>query len=123
MQEEGNIPNQQKEEEESPKRSLCRFYVRGLCLYKKECHFSHGIDDLDYQPLQHNEVIQADYLKDVPFCQKKAIKGPRIYINLYEFQQNPKKYTLEQLNQERTLRVEVRNEMHRQLFHDFIELL
>jgi hypothetical protein len=109
-------------EKELPKRSLCRFYVRGLCVLKKEeCHFSHGIDDLEYHAWAGEEV-EEDYLKDAPFCQKKAIKGPRVYINLYEFQPT-KKYTLEQLNSDRPLRTEVRAEMHRQLFHDFIELL
>lgn len=34
---------------EKRKKSLCRFYVRGLCIKSREdCHFSHGIDDIDY---------------------------------------------------------------------------
>lgn len=91
-------------------------------LPKEACRFSHGIHDLDYQPYMEGEVVEEDYLKDTDFCQKKAVKGPRNYINLYDFQ-TTKKYTLEQLNNERPLRVEVRSEMHRQMFHDFIELI
>lgn len=80
------------------KKSLCRFYVRGLCIFKKEdCQFSHGLSDINYHYWQEGEEVETDYLQDTVFCQKKAKKGPRIYINLYEFQLE-KKYTLEQLN-------------------------
>jgi hypothetical protein len=88
-------------------------------LAKEDCRFSHGIDDIDYQPWTEGEPVESDYLKDTDFCQKKAVKGPRIYVNLYEFQQE-KKYSLEQLNQDRPLRVEIRAALHKQLFHDFI---
>lgn len=53
---------------------------------KEECRFSHGIDDLDYLPLEEGEIVEYDYLQDTDFTQRKPIKGSKVYINLYEFQ-------------------------------------
>jgi len=43
-------------------------------------------------------------------------------VNLYEFQQE-KTYTLEEINTIRPVRVEVRTEMHKKLFINFMRLL
>lgn len=46
------------------KRSLCRYYLRGLCTFQQqECLFAHGIQDLDYCPRQFGEEIEYDYLR------------------------------------------------------------
>ena len=66
--------------------------------------------------------MEFDYLKDTTFTQKKAVKGPRIYVNLYEFQET-KNYTLDEINSDRPKRVEIRTKMHQQLFHEFMNLL
>jgi hypothetical protein len=88
------VIKEEEQVEEKRKQSLCRFFVRGLCIFsKEECRFSHGIDDLDFQEY-NGEHIEYDYLKETDFTQKKAVRGPRIYINLYDFQ-TVKKYTLE----------------------------
>jgi len=40
------------------KKSLCRFYLRGLCVYSaKDCDFSHGVWDLDYDYWKEDEEI------------------------------------------------------------------
>lgn len=66
------------------KKSLCRYYLRGLCvLSREECQFAHGIKDLDYSPMAEGEEVEYDYLKETEFSQKITIKGPRVYINLY----------------------------------------
>lgn len=47
------------------KKSLCRFYLRGLCILSREdCQFAHGIGDLNYFPLAEGEEVEFDYLKD-----------------------------------------------------------
>jgi hypothetical protein len=80
------------------KKSLCRYYLRGLCIYdENNCSFSHGIHDLNYTPWTPDEVVEYDYLKNTDFCQKDTIKGPRVYKNLYEFQ-TEKIFTLDELN-------------------------
>lgn len=69
------------------KKSLCRFFLRGLCIYSaKQCDFSHGIADLNFQCFQEGDEVVYDYLKENDFCQKNTVKGPRIYQNLYDFQ-------------------------------------
>lgn len=70
------------------KSELCRFYLRGLCIKKSaECYFAHGVWDLHFNTYVEDEPIIYDYSK-LKNEQKyeKLIKGPRNYINLYEYQ-------------------------------------
>ena len=105
------------------KASLCRYFLRGFCLFEQpDCPFAHGIQDLDYQPFSAGDEVQFDYLEDCPFTQLQACKAPRNYINLYRFQ-DTQKYSLEELNQEREKRAEVRGQLHQAMLWQFMELL
>ena len=73
--------------QEKQKKTFCRFYLRGLCIYDAvDCTFAHGVDDLIYDYYQEGEHIEYDYHKKHDDAQKNIIKGPRIYKSLYEFQ-------------------------------------
>ena len=40
------------------KKTLCRFYLRGLCIYSsKECTFAHGVWDLNYDYYREGDEI------------------------------------------------------------------
>ena len=75
-----------------------------------------------YKEWDPTEVIEYDYLKETDFCQSKAIKGPKVYKDLYEFQ-TQKFYTLDELNEDRQKRLLVRRELHKKMFCDFMNLL
>lgn len=77
-----------------PKKSLCRYYLRGLCIYNsKECRQSHSVWDLNYDYWKEDEPIDYSYDKTKDQAHIDMIKGPRIYKDLYEFQQE-KVYSL-----------------------------
>lgn len=106
-----------------PKRVLCRFYLRGLCVYRsKECRFSHGVWDLDYHYWKEGEFIDYDYHKSRDNEQRNTVKGPRIFKDLYEYQQE-KVYSLEELNTVKQARADVRSRMHQEMYKDFMNLL
>lgn len=70
------------------KESLCRYYLRGLCVFKKDvCKYSHGVDDLKFRRYVEGEPIQWKYER-TDFSQNKLIGKERRYINLYEYQKD-----------------------------------
>lgn len=105
-----------------PKQSLCRFYLRGLCvLSAKDCPFAHGVWDLSYAPWQ-GEAVVYDYHKSKDERQRNTVKAAPVYQVLYDYQQD-KIFTLHQLNTEKQARYMVRTLMHQQLYDDFMQLL
>ena len=50
------------------------------------------------------------------------IKGPRNYINLYHYQKE-KIFSQEELNEDRSKRNLIRNQMHAEMYNDFMDLL
>jgi hypothetical protein len=99
---------------ERPKESLCRFYLRGLCLFEaKDCRMSHGINDLIYHKTQHNNNYKEDWGSVVSsFNEKPLYRGELSYKSLYESQEE-KKYTLQEVNSNKPLRYQLRRELHR----------
>ena len=106
-----------------PKFEICRFYLRGVCMYKaSECYFAHSVWDLHYTPYVEGEHIEYDYSKLDKDSKETIIKGPRNYITLYEYQVE-KIFTRQELNEESAKRKLIRNQMQQEMFHDFINLL
>lgn len=104
------------------KQSFCRFYLRGLCVMTaKNCHFAHGVWDLDYRPWQGEEVIY-DYHKSKDEWQRNTVKQSNVFQVLYDYQEE-KVFTLHELNTQKPTRSMVRDRMHQQLFEEFMQLL
>jgi len=73
---------------ERPKESLCRFYLRGVCLLEpKDCRMSHGIDDLRYCKSAHNNNYKEEWGSVVStFNEKPLFTGELSYRTLYSTQ-------------------------------------
>lgn len=94
------------------KSEICRFYLRGLCMFSDEdCYFAHNVWDLHYEPYIEGEVIEYDYSKIDKNLKETIIKGPRNYKGLYNFQKQ-KIFTLDELNEDSGKRKLVRNAMY-----------
>ena len=103
------------------KKSLCRFYLRGLCLFDKEtCNYSHGVDDLVFQSYQ-GEPIAWNYER-TDYNQTPFIPKVTKYTVLYDFQKE-KIYTIEQIDENRGVRMVIRDKMVKEECEKFLKLL
>jgi len=128
------------------KSTLCRFYMRGICIFDaKDCKFAHGIDDLKFQELNIEEyqkggqfdrklneeyqIWQRDWV-DVLKETQPSLNLEFTYKNLYDYQQKlfdkgvlEKIVDQEKIDSDEVLRHEIWTNMHVDLTKQFIDFL
>lgn len=110
------------------KEELCRFWLRGLCLFSKDvCKYAHDIDDLIFKKY-NNEVLDFDgKLKD--YNQKQLwIEDKPSYVNVYDYQfkiseKLERIYSQEEIDTDRRIRAVIRSFQHSESLVSFYNLL
>lgn len=84
---------------------------------------SHGIDDLLYSKSAHNNNYKEEWGSVVsPFNEKPLFRGALSYLTLYKTQE-PVRYSLEEINGNKSLRHDLRRALHRREFDKFMRML
>ena len=104
---------------------LCSHYFSGFCLFSpKDCPFAHGLSDLIYEKADQKfktDVFEPSYLK----YQKRSYKILFDYIEEKnkKCENDAPIYSLDELNNCVSKRIEIRNVFHRELALKFMDLL
>ncbi|EAR82184.1 3'-5' exonuclease (macronuclear) [Tetrahymena thermophila SB210] len=104
------------------KKFICSSWVRGFCFFQtKDCIHAHGIDDLNYNKDDDISISAQTMYERIDM---KSLTSSLNYIYLYEFCQYynlpcQKDYSLEQINNDRTIRTTIREYTRTKMFEEF----
>ena len=108
------------------KSSICKFYMKGLCMFtEEECKYCHSFDTLKYVPRDFR-ILDPEY-----FEQKALFAEPRLnYFALERYQEKLQQkdpsftcFSLGEINKTSTIRQELRFQMHNDLYIQFMRKL